>query len=219
MTYKLTKSDFNKNPHLGIYFKANNNLLLAPKNTPEKVLKTLEETLEVTPIKTTLDNSHYLGVYTALNDTGVLLPESASKEEINLLKKHFTVGILPYSFSAISNNILCNNKLAVVTESFPFTLKKLIQDTLNVEVAAIKLSTHNIGAQCVANNNGIICGTLITEKEKNAIETLFKIKTVRGTVNFGLPYVNLGIIANDKGAVIGSTCTGIEVQKIYEGLS
>ncbi len=219
MTFKLTKTDFNKNPHLGIYFKTNNEFLLAPKNTPDKTLNVLIETLDVKPIKTTMDNSHYLGIYTVMNDQGVLVPESASVEEINNLKKHFNVGIMPYSLSAISNNILCNNKFAAVSEDFPHKLIKTIEDTLNVEVFSIRLATHNVGAQGVANNKGIICGTLMNEREQQELEKIFKIKTVRGSVNFGLPYVNLGIIANDRGAVVGMNTTGIEVQKIYEGLS
>ncbi|VVB69847.1 Translation initiation factor 6 [uncultured archaeon] len=219
MTFKLTKADFNKNPHLGIYFKANNEFLLAPKNTPEKTLKTLVETLEVTPIKMTIDNSHYLGIYGAMNDNGILIPESISRDELAILKKHFNVGEMPYPVCAISNSVLCNNKYAAVSEDFPHKLQKIIADALNVEVLTVKLESHNVGAQGVANNNGVLCGTLMHEHEQQQIEKIFKIKTIRGSVNFGLPYVNLGIIANDKGAVVGSNTTGIEIQKIYEGLS
>lgn len=39
-----------------------------------------------------------------------------------------------------------------------------------------------------------------------------------GTVNHGVPYVGAGMVANGKGAIMGSKTTGIEMGRIEDAL-
>ena len=46
----------------------------------------------------------------------------------------------------------------------------------------------------------------------------FEIKLMEGTVNFGLPLVGAGIVANSNGAVCGRQSTGVELGRMEEAL-
>ena len=47
---------------------------------------------------------------------------------------------------------------------------------------------------------------------------IFDIEIMEGTVNFGLPLVGAGIVANSNGAVCGRQSTGVELGRMEEAL-
>ena len=70
----------------------------------------------------------------------------------------------------------------------------------------------------IVTNKGCLCHPKITSDEKRALESIFKVEAMIGTVNHGVPLIGSGIIANTKGAVIGNLTTGIEMGRIEEAL-
>ena len=54
--------------------------------------------------------------------------------------------------------------------------------------------------------------------ERDKMREIFDIEIMEGTVNFGLPLVGAGIVANSNGAVCGRQSTGVELGRMEEAL-
>ena len=70
---------------------------------------------------------------------------------------------------------------------------------------------------CITNKGGI-CHPEISSSEKDKMREIFDIEIMEGTVNFGLPLVGAGIVANSNGAVCGRQSTGVELGRMEEAL-
>ena len=70
---------------------------------------------------------------------------------------------------------------------------------------------------CITNKGGLYHPD-ISSSEKEKMEEVFQIELMEGTVNFGLPLVGAGIVANSNGAVCGRQSTGVELGRMEEAL-
>ncbi|MEM0329101.1 MAG: translation initiation factor IF-6, partial [Nitrososphaerota archaeon] len=57
-----------------------------------------------------------------------------------------------------------------------------------------------------------------SEDEEKMLSELFKVNIIPGTVNNGVKFVRSGILANSKGAIVGSLTTGPELMTISRAL-
>jgi len=72
---------------VGVYMAANDEYALIPADSPEKVDRHVEDTLKVKVIKLTVGRSPLLGVFTVMNNSGVLVPSIIRDEELEQLRK------------------------------------------------------------------------------------------------------------------------------------
>ena len=70
---------------------------------------------------------------------------------------------------------------------------------------------------CITNKGGLYHPD-ISSPEKEKMEEVFQTELMEGTVNFGLPLVGAGIVANSNGAVCGRQSTGVELGRMEEAL-
>ena len=84
----IVKFSLHKNPFIGLFFKASDKHVLIPSTIEEKTAKIFEETLKVQPIKLLIDHSRLLGIFSALNSNGCIVPSFAGDHEIKILKSH-----------------------------------------------------------------------------------------------------------------------------------
>ena len=68
------------------------------------------------------------------------------------------------------------------------------------------------------SNKGVLAHPLIREEEKRKIQEVLKVPVETGTINGGVPYVKMGIVANSKGAVVGTLTTGPELMAMTRTL-
>jgi len=66
----------------------------------------------------------------------------------------------------------------------------------------------------VVTNRGGIVHPDASKKDLEFLQEFFKVPIDVGTVNFGVPYVRSGLVANDKGAIVGLNTTGPEILRI-----
>ena len=92
------------------------------------------------------------------------------------------------------------------------------------DILKIKLTSQSINDMdtlgmigCITNKGGLYHPD-ISSSEKGKMEEVFEIKLMEGTVNFGLPLVGAGIVANSNGAVCGRQSTGVELGRMEEAL-
>jgi translation initiation factor 6 len=215
---KVRKFSIRKNPFIGLFLEASDELALVPKSVPEKNLDFVEDTLGVKALRLFVGQSDLLGLMACLNSNGCVLSQGAEEEEKKALKQAGLNVMVLERFSP-GNNIVANDKATVVSSSIPREDAKKIGECLGVEVHQTPLSHYSTpGSLNVATNKGLLAFAEIPETEFKLLERILGVKGGVGTVNNGAPFNALGLVANSKGALLGEACTGFEVQRVYEAL-
>ena len=204
---------------VGVYLTANNSYILYPSTLIKPLLKKFKTIFEQPFFPLTINNSNLLGVYTASNKYGIIVPHIIREDELNNLKSYldgsYNVGVLNSIDNAFGNLILCNDKGAIIS-SFLKNYKTTIEDILNVETVVYEFADYYLpGSISLANNYGCLIHPLSTDEEIENISSILKVKEVDvSTVNRGVPYLRSGAVVNDKSGIFGSECTGPEMMRI-----
>jgi len=77
---------------------------------------------------------------------------------------------------------------------------------------------NTVGSACVATNRGVLCHPKTSEDELEMLASLFGVPAAIGTLNYGVARVGACMIANSKGAAIGSKSTPIELGRVEDAL-
>lgn len=204
---------------VGTFLTANNSYILYPPTLLKPLLKKFKTVFEEPFYPLTINNSNLLGVYSASNKYGIIVPYIIREDELNKLKsfvnKSTQIGILKSTDNAFGNLILCNDKGAIIS-SFLKNYKREIEDILNVETVIYEFANYYLpGSISLVNNYGCLVHPLSTDDEIEYISSILKVDEVDvSTVNRGVPYLRSGAIVNDRSGIFGSNCTGPEMMRI-----
>ena len=217
----IAKTTILGNSSLGVFALSTEKYSVVPFGLKEKTITTIIETLDVQIIQTTISNSVLVGTLAVGNSDTLFLPSNASEKEFRTLKSSLgeTTEIIEVNskYTALGNLIAFNDKGAIISEIFEKGAQKQIQDVLNIEVTTGSLlGSPLVGSMIMSTNRGSLVHPLLSEEEINEISSIFKVRTDVCTINRGVPYPRTGILANSKGAVIGSDSTGPESMRIFE---
>ncbi|UXD21850.1 translation initiation factor 6 [Ignicoccus pacificus DSM 13166] len=221
MEFEVARISVFGNPNIGVYIFANDDFALIPPGQTEKVVKTVEETLRVRVIEMKIVDSSLLGLFIAGNNHAILVPSIAKEYEIEKLKKEvdLPVHVIPGRLTALGNVVLTNDHYALLHPEME-GLKKTISNALGVpaETGTIaKIPT--VGSAAVFNDKGGLVHPEVSDEEAEELSQKFKVPVDVGTVNYGVPYVKMGVVANNKGALVGEQTTGPELARITQVLS
>ncbi len=215
----LRLGEINGNPYIGVYCAASEELVLAPDSIEPKVAHDIERTLEVGVLAASIAGASIVGSLVAMNSRGILATNFAEKRELAKLPKNLRTGVMEEKLNAAGNNILANDKAALVNPRASHHTLRLIADVLDVEVQRGSVAgIETVGSACIATNKGVICHPRATEAELSGLKELFGVPASIATLNYGTPYLGACAIANSKGAFIGSRSTPIELGKLEDGL-
>jgi translation initiation factor 6 len=210
--YKLI--DFYGDANIGFYGRVSDKIFISSFE------KDFSEILKVPSFKVTIGEMEFVGLLTAMNSNGIILPFIVKDEEIKKIKEiglDFTV--LKERFTALGNLILTNDKGAIVSELISKKSLKQIEDTLKVEVFQSSLVNSKIvGSVAFVSNKGAILHRDAKEEDFKIVKDVLKVNVEIGSVNFGSPFVSSGIIANSYGALIGGKTSGYELDIILRAL-
>ncbi|UCD93094.1 MAG: translation initiation factor IF-6 [Methanobacteriota archaeon] len=215
----LTKMDFSGNPYVGVYCASNNQFVFVSSLVPKSTRKQMEEALEVQSKMLTLGGSTVLGSLMCLNTNGSIVTNFADVAEIECMEGLRVEPIPQRRLNAVGNTILCNDNGAIVHPRYNKSTIKFIEDVLGVEVSRGTIAgLKTVGSTAVSNNKGVLCHPYVEDEEKELIEEVLKVPVTISTANYGTPQIGACIVANNNGAVVGSTTTPIELGRIEEGL-
>jgi translation initiation factor 6 len=217
----LKRLDFNNNPYLGVYCKANDQFAFIDPLLGENNQEQIAASLQVDIITLGIGGSSIIGSLIAMNSHGAVVTDFIIDKELEKLHKHFdgNVLVIKDTFNAAGNNILVNDIGAIVHPMLQDDTINDINDVMDVEVQRGTISSiKTVGMVAVATNKGILCHPKVTDEEKEQLKTLFRVDVDIGTVNHGVPYVGAGIVANGNGAIMGTATTGIEMGRVEEAL-
>jgi translation initiation factor 6 len=126
---------------------------------------------------------------------------------------------VPGKFTAFGNLILANDYGAVVNPDLPDETIKIVREQLDVPVHRGKIAgLKNVGAVAVATNRGILVHPDASSDEVKFLEDKLGVPAEVGTACGGVKFVGLCIIANSKGAIVGTTTTGPEMGRAESSL-
>jgi translation initiation factor 6 len=205
---------------IGVYIVANNNTAFVPPDVPEKIDDEVRSALGDVVVRATVAKSPLLGIFMVVNDNGVLVPGIALEEEIGVLRGlGLNVGVLHTKYTAIANLIVANNKAAIVSPILEPENRRIVADVLGVEVFVDSLtSSPLVGSLAVANSRGVLVAPDATDSDLKKLEKYLGVRADVGTVNRGRSFLRGGMVANDRGALVGWETTGAEIMRIMSTL-
>lgn len=220
----LTRQDLFNNSHVGVFLCVGEALHFYPPGLTPKEITLLESTLECPGVELTIGGSRILGSNMVCNAHGLLVSDIATDRERETLEKvteplglvlDFWVG----RHNAVGNNVLANDRAALVNPRIAPSGLRQIEAALAVEVFREPLATvETVGMAGVVTQKGMVVHAKATPEELANLKERFGVEPQRATVNFGLPLVGAGLVANSRGAVCGQLTTGIELGRIEDGL-
>jgi len=217
----LKRLDFNNNPYLGVFCRANDKAAFVTPFLQEKERKAVEESLKVKIVELTIGGSTIVGSLMAANSRGAVVADFIGEDEMSIVEESFDGNFLVIedNFNAAGNNILVNDNGAIVHPMMDDKTIKDIKGVLDVEVERGTIAGINtVGMAAVATNKGVLCHPKLDDEEKKKLEDIFGVEVSIGTINHGVPYVGAGMVANRNGAITGSRTTGIEMGRIEDAL-
>lgn len=210
----IFRYDLYKSPNVGIFAKSNDKFVLLPFGYAETKLKKITEIMETEPIYVSIAGNRIIGPMVVLNNNGMILPSTASEDELTYLKRltGLNVAKLDSKYTAVGNLISANDKGAIISPLFKGELDKHIGDILGVEVHTMSVAEFNqTGSIVVSTNTGAAVHPKATEQEVEMISSVLKVETEPLTINGGIPYLSSGMVWNSKSLIVGSLTTGPEL--------
>jgi len=214
----IIRTSIKKSPNLGIYLKPVGKYLLAPPTIKKSLERDLCSTLGLEIFKAQVYESEFLGVFLAGNNNALLVPGISSMREISELEKmDMRIEVLDSKITALGNAILANDYGALVHPKFTDEDVEFIKKALEVPVIRGKIGgIPVVGSLSVVTNKGGLVSPAASEEELRGMRKLFEVDIYTGTVNDGVKFVKLGLVACDHGVAVGSLTTPLELDVIME---
>jgi len=183
-----------------------------------KAARIVEEALGVRVVRTTIGSTNVCGSLLAMNSRGAIVTGFVGTDELAALKP-LSVYVLPHRLNAAGNNVLCNDRGAIAHPGYDDRTLRAIGETLGVEAVRGTLAgMRTVGSAGVATNLGVLAHPHATEAELKAVQVALQVPAMITTANYGTAQVGACLVANSKGAVLGTRTTPIEIGRIEEGL-
>ena len=213
------------NSNIGIYAYANDKILILPPGIKKEDVNEITSILGTIPIEVKIAGTILNGIFIAGNNNAIILPRILYDEELEYLKRQIKehgvdIGVLvsESKYTALGNLILCNNRGCIISILIEDNEARKISDVLGVEVIKSRLVNVDVpGSVAVTTDHGGVIHPDASENDLKLIREITKVNVEYATVNAGIPYVKSGLIANNKGVVVGGNTTGPEVLRIKIG--
>jgi len=213
--------DLMGSPNIGIYSVATESYAILPSGIPRRKVEKVQVNLDVRVTQTLIGGTRLLGALVAANSNGIVLPHFAEEGEIEAIRAATGAAstIVEGKKTAFGNLILANDKGALVDPRLSRASTKKISDALGVEVCPATIANlPYVGSFGRATNRGAVVHPMASEEELRQARDVLKVNVEWGTVNQGVPFVGSGLLANSKGAALGSMTTGPEMVVIGQAL-
>jgi translation initiation factor 6 len=207
-------------PFLGVYMRTWENYTLIPSNMDRDVKSLVSESLKTEIIEMTVGGSKLLGSLSVMNSNGIIFSSIVEGSELPKMPDDLNVAVIKDKLNAVGNNILANNRAALVHQEFRNESIRLIQDTLGIEVMRGMFgSVKTVGSCGLVTTTGLVLPPNMSDEEIDELGKFFGVKGRVGTANFGSIYIGASVVSNSKGALIGEDSTTVEISNLEEALN
>lgn len=214
----IRKIDIDGSDFVGLYSRVTDDIAIFSSTFDSEIVTDISEFLKVRPVMADLNGINMAGTLVTLNSNGVVMPRDTFVDRSELGNRN--VVFLKDKVNAMGNNIVANDRGAIVHKGFSKSSLKKIQDALGVEVMKGEIGgIKTVGSVSVLTKKGMIVTPTVTEDELKFLSEFFRVPALQATANFGSIYVGSAMLANSNGVITGTTTTPIEMGRIDEALS
>ncbi len=215
----IRKTSILRSNFIGVYARVWEDVAFVPAPIEDYSLRDIEEGLQVKTEKILIDNANLIGSLMVINSKGIILPVNSDKLELKLASDR-NILYLKDRINAVGNDIVTNDRAAMVHKGYTASSIKKISDALDVEVVKGTIGgIKTVGSASVLSAKGMLVTPDADEEEMKFLSDLFKVPVKSGTANFGNMYVGSSILANSKGVLVGKDTTPVEIGRIDDILS
>ncbi len=215
------KMSINGNDYVGAFAVATDSYALIAERIGARYEHVIEEVLRKKIARVSINGSDLIGIYVAANSHALLLPELAYRNEADLAARQLddvNVAVLETGLNALRNNILANDKIAIINPMYSSSEAKIIGDNMGVEVIRMGIGGFStVGANNILTNKGMVMNNRVSGEEEEALRKLVS-SVSQSTANMGSLSIGLCTIANSEGIIAGSSTSGYEIANMEDGL-
>lgn len=221
MNSRFQRMNFNENPNVGVFCRANNEIAFLKRGLTKKIKKRIIAALDVKLIELSIADASIIGSLLSCNSSGVVVTGFISEKNTEMIRDQgFDVCVVDDIYNAVGNDVLVNDHGCLVHPKLDDHSIELIEKTCQVPVKRGTIADlETVGMAAVVTSKGLLCHPKVSDDEKKVLEQLFQVPVMIGTVNHGVPLIGSGLVANGHGAIMGLPTTGIEMGRIEEALN
>lgn len=203
-----------------MFIKTNDSVTMLPVDSMKKLEEMAEASLRTRIVRVSAGDSNLLGIYFAMNSSGVVLPNLMRESEVAVLKAAgLNVHVSREKNNAHGNNIAVNDRGGIINPHVGRPEAKEMEDALGVELVPMSLAGYTtLGSACIATNTGFLAHYRANGDEMKALQDALKVEGSRGTVNTGTGFVAYGAVVNKNGYIAGEGTTAFELGRLEEAL-
>ncbi|MGC8479309.1 MAG: translation initiation factor IF-6 [Candidatus Micrarchaeia archaeon] len=206
---------------IGAYCITSDNIAITGSILKKKDEELFEKTLKLKPKRLTIGGSDLIGLFSKANKNGILISNNIYNSELKQFKLEYpnlNIGVLDSELNAIGNNILINDKLAIVNPDYKDKDIKIIEEIFGVEAIKLEIAGYKtVGSHNILTNKGLVANNNISEDEFDNLKKFSK-SVSQSTANLGSLAIGISVIANSNGILFGSSTSGYEMANIQDGL-
>lgn len=215
----IRKTRIFRSNFIGVYCRVSEKFALMPRPLEDDVVRSLEALFGVKALKMFVGNSSLVGALVAMNSRGFVVSKDFLPEEISP-ETDMQVVTLKDRLNAMGNNIVMNDRAAIMHKNFSTSSVKKLADDMDIEVIRSTIGgIKTVGSVSVLSEKGMLVTPTASEDELSFLSGFFKVPVKTGTANFGSIYVGTSILANSRGIAVGDATTSIEMSRIDDTLS
>lgn len=204
---------------MGVYLRVSDAAAIVPPSAPAVFERELAKAFGVRVVRSTIGDSEIVGALTALNSHGVIAGPDLTDEEAEALGTVAPVTRLRSRHNALGNNILVNDRGALVHPEFGDEALQRIGRALGVPARRGTVAgLGTVGMAAIATNRGVVVHPRATDSEAAAVAEALEVPVARSTANFGIPIVGACLVANSRALLVGRPTTPVEIVHLQEGL-
>ena len=219
---EIKKHNIKGNDSVGAFASLTDKLLFLSPIIDSEMGRRLSEELKVDTVPLAICESDMLGIWCRANSNGILISEMASDEERAAIRNaglDIRAEVLHSRLNALGNNVLANDRIALINPNYTTEEAKSIGDVLGVETVKMQIGgLKTVGANNILTNNGAVLNNRCTEEEIEKVKELIGMQPARSTASTGALSVGLSVLANSKAVLFGELTTGYEMARITNAL-
>lgn len=214
----IKKIDIDSSDFVGLFARVSDDVAIFSSSFDTKTADDISLFLKVKAVRADLNGINLAGSLVTMNSNGIIMPRESRIEPDELGGRN--VLYLKDKVNAMGNDILTNDRGAIIHKNFGKSSMKEIQDALDVEVIKGEIGgVKTVGSVSVLTPKGMLVTPTADEDEMKRLSLFFKVPIKQATANFGSIYVGSAMMANSSGVIVGTTTTPIELGRIDEALS
>lgn len=132
-----------RSPNIGIFLRANDRFLFAPKGIASTKSRMLAENLGVSPVFVSVEGTRLLGPLMALNNKGIVLSRLVEDYEVRELASQTGLRVERFKskYTAVGNLVSANDHGAMVSPILDHEAVSQVRDVLDVEVQNLTMTS------------------------------------------------------------------------------